>query len=224
VVRDGEVLGDLVELVGPDDPQGVFLPVDRPELQGRVDLGEGQRRGGGPEGAPRLQVRLHLGAADLHALDVGQALDGLLRGKLPRRAHHVVEDADAGLLDQAIPDLVAHGPFHDGPHVGVVLEEEGELEDGHGRVEILEDPAQDSPVDCAHLDALGHVPLASEDAADDDVDLQGAVAVLLGQLAELDQGLALVIDRRIGRCEDQLDRIGRPRRRDGHQDGQRQHQ
>ncbi len=225
MIRDGQVLGDFVELVGVDDPEGVLLPVDRPQLQGRVDLGEGQRRGSGPEGSPGFQVGLHLRHADLHALDIGKALDGLLGGQLPRRAHDIVEDADVGLRNQPGPDLVAHRPFHDGPHMRVVLEEEGKLEDGHGRVEVLEDAPQDRPVHRAHLDPLGHIPLTAQDAADGDTHLQRTVAVLLGQLAELDQGLALVVDRRVGRGEDQLDGIGRPCARDGeHRNGQRKHQ
>ena len=109
--RFGDVAGQhdvalhLVELLGHDRRQRVFLAVDGALLQGEIDLGEGDRRGVGADRLGEHQEQRRRRHPQLHALHVRGLLDLPVGGDMPLAVIGQRNDLVIGLLLIALGDI-----------------------------------------------------------------------------------------------------------------------
>src|SRR6266851_6827756 len=173
VLRQGEILLDLVELVAQDDLGGVLLAVEHAGLERRVHLREVHGRGLGAEGLKRLQVSLLGRHADLQALEVVGSLDRALAvGEVPPGAPPPgLGEGLESLAGQLALQLGVGGTVEILLRLFVGREEVGDVEQAHPRRDVG-DLADDR-----HLDGPDPQPLEERLVA-----------------AELTGGIELVVD------------------------------
>ncbi len=106
VAGQHDVLLHLVELLGLDRRQRIFLGFDRAVLQREIDFREGDRGGVGAAGARHRQIGRHIRHADLEALHVGAGLDRPVRRGVPHAVVSHCHDVMAGLVLVALGELL----------------------------------------------------------------------------------------------------------------------
>ena len=109
MVGRGDVLLDLIEVVGGRHVHGVLLSVQGVQLQGVVDLAEAHGSGVGAAGGEELNIQGVAGGTQDHALQVGGGVDGLLAvGHLAEGAGPTAQAGDTHALyavEQVLTDV-----------------------------------------------------------------------------------------------------------------------
>ena len=161
----------------------VLGPVDDPGLQAGVDLAVGHRRRVGAERFHHRDEQVRLLHADLHALEVGQPLDRLLRGVDGARATVVEGQPDHALAGHGGQDLVADRAVEHVVHVLDRAEHEGQRDrDGLGH-HVVERPGTDAHhVEPADLELLDRVALGAQRARGIDLHAELAARLVLQRM------------------------------------------
>ena len=193
VAGQDDVLLHLVELLGLDGGQRVFLRVHGAVLQRQVDLGEGDRRRVGAAGARQRGVGRRVGHAHLQALHLVAVREQLVAGRVARAVVGEGGDGVAGGLLVALGQLLEHVALAVLDHVVGVAEREGVVADGQARDSELdgERGAGEDDVHRAQLQALVDVAFLAQAGGGEHLDLVLAVGALLEFLAGPDRPLVV---------------------------------
>ena len=176
----------LEERVREDQFERVLLAVDDALLEGEEDLGQRHRRHGGPQGAPRRDIGLDFGDAQLEPFDVSGRRYCAVRGEI---AWATVAPADV-TQSLALHQGVIHGrserAVDDLPEMLLAAYQvRGVENESPFRHNISgEKTAEEADLDGAELDRLSHVALAAELSTREVPYRQGAFGALGDDLGE----------------------------------------
>ena len=181
----GQILLDLPELIFHHDPERVFLAVDYPLLQLRVDRPGHRCRVGAqilPDGL--MHGRGH--DPDLQPLDIRRTLDRMAAvGQVPETVFGKAEAFEARAF-QILQDLRPQRTIEDGIRLGTVLEQEGVINHPDDGVEGIKGAAGDDPhLHGVQLDLLQDLGLIADGAGVEDLDGDIALGLFLDQFLKL---------------------------------------